>query len=105
MCVIFFFDPFCLFFHLFSTLLQLSVGVNGPLHFTGQNLENASNAFFKIWQTRKFKQEINHLIIVTAQLGETPASDWQSLRRLFARGRLANAAVQATACTQVMVQG
>ena len=42
---------------------------------------------------------------VTAQLGETPASDWQSLRRLFARGRLANAAVQATACSRVTVQG
>ena len=44
-------------------------------------------------------------VIVTAQLGETPASDWQSLRQLFARGRLANVAVQATACTRVMVQG
>ena len=44
-------------------------------------------------------------VYVTAQLGETPASDWQSLQRLFARGRLANAAVQAMACTRVTVQG
>ena len=44
-------------------------------------------------------------INVTAQLGETPASDWQSLWWLFARGQLANAAVQATACTRVMAQG
>ena len=42
---------------------------------------------------------------VTAQMGETPASDWQSLWRYFARGRLANAAVQAMSCTWVMAQG
>ena len=42
---------------------------------------------------------------VTVQLGETPASNWQSLWRLFTRGQLAKAAVQAMVCTQVMVQG
>ena len=44
-------------------------------------------------------------LTVTAQLGETPASDWQSLRQLFARGQLANTAVQAMACTCVTAQG
>ena len=51
------------------------------------------------------EEPVNKIFSVTVQLGETPASDWQSLRWLFARGRLANAAVQAMACTRVTAQG